>query len=759
VVARDANSAIWERTVDELGPAGQIIPRQHRYTELATGLNHWVNGQWVASQEEIDVSADGNSAAATNGQHLVYFTGDIANEVVELDTPDALKLESRPIALGYDDSSNTVLFAILTNAAGAILPSRNQVIYQSAFTGVAADLLYTYTKAGFEQDIILRAQPPTPESFGLNPQTARLQVLTEFFNPPQPTITSMTLPEQAGISMTDENLNFGVMEMIRGRAFLLGSESQDGGVSVSKSWVQLDGRQFLVEEVPVAELADELAQLPVPQTASVKPNPPLNVVSAKRLLPPQRIVKTNRGKRSGIQFAQAAAPVRGLVLDYVTVSSQTGYTFQGDTTYYISGRVNLNGTNTFEGGAVLKYNRNASANVTPGCCSSPTVIWLGSAYRPVIFTAMDDNSVGETITNSTGTPTNYYASTALEIAYPTVTPTISYFRIAYASQALCLMGGGYYFYNGQILNCQNGITDQDNTQVYPRNVLFGSVQTDLNDLIYADFDVENCTFNSSAYLTSVNQCCQTSDAYFTNCIFANVSALTNNPSLHYLTYQIFGTTNGFYDSPEFGAGPVTNSFYPFQTVGAGNYYLTNGCAFRNAGTTNVDPNLLASLATKTTYPPFVYSNTTISTPTTFNPQAQRDAGDTPDLGYHYDALDYITDELVVTNAPLTIANGTAIACYNRPGIALQDGSSMVSVGSAVAPNWLVRYQSVQEQSVSLGGTNVASGQNVSAAPYGNVGPTGTFQFTHFASPAAGGWDFYHRSNSVFSTLTLQNDEL
>jgi hypothetical protein len=166
-------------------------------------------------------------------------------------------------------------------------------------------------------------------------------------------------------------------------------------------------------------------------------------------------------------------------------------------------------------------------------------------------------------------------------------------------------------------------------------------------------------------------------------------------------------------------------------VGAGNYYLTNGCSFTNAGTTNIDLALLADLRTKTTYPPLVYANTNTSTPIALSPQVQRDTNAALALGYHYDPLDYITDTFVITNAQLTISNGTAIACYNRAGIVLRDGSSIVSVGTPVTPNWLVRYQSVQEQPVFPGGTNVFSGQNVSAAPYGNVGPTGTFQFTHF----------------------------
>ena len=158
------------------------------------------------------------------------------------------------------------------------------------------------------------------------------------------------------------------MKMAPGRAFLLGSDPQEGGVLVSKSWVQLQGRQFLVEEVPVEALANQLAQLPVAQAASAKPNvnSALHVVSAKRMLPAPRLTKTSPSGKFK-QVAQIATPSRGLVLDYVTINgSQTNYTFQGDTTYYISGALNLYRTNTFEGGAVLKFATNSSITIPSG---------------------------------------------------------------------------------------------------------------------------------------------------------------------------------------------------------------------------------------------------------------------------------------------------------------------------------------------------------------------------------------------------------
>jgi hypothetical protein len=98
VAERDANSQVWQRQTYDQTPDGSIVTNIHKHTELATGLNHLVNGQWVASKEEIDISPAGNSAAATNGQHQAYFPGDIYNGVIDLVTPDGKQLQSRPLS-------------------------------------------------------------------------------------------------------------------------------------------------------------------------------------------------------------------------------------------------------------------------------------------------------------------------------------------------------------------------------------------------------------------------------------------------------------------------------------------------------------------------------------------------------------------------------------------------------------------------------------------------------------------------------------
>jgi hypothetical protein len=136
----------------------------------------------------------------------------------------------------------------------------------------------------------------------------------------------------------------------------------------------------------------------------------------------------------------------------------------------------------------------------------------------------------------------------------------------------------------------------------------------------------------------------------------------------------------------------------------------------------------------------------------------------PDLGYHYDPIDYLVDQYVITNATLMVTNGAAIASYNETGIQLRKSSAIVSVGSPLYPNWFVRYSSVQEQAVSLGGTNPAAGRTVSVLRDTGlycctVGPTGQYRFSKFTCPAGGGIHFYHDGLSAYNSLQVQDCEL
>ena len=740
---QEANSQVWQTIKQVTNDQGSVTSQTNQaYVELATGLNHLVNGQWVASSEQISISPDGSSAMATNGQHQVYFPGNVYSGLIKLVTPDGQTIQSQPIGLSYFDGTNSVLIAAVTNSTGAILPSGNQVIYTNAFDGLNADLLYTYTKAGFEQDIVLREQPPDPVALGLNPATTRMQVLTEFFNPPQPSVTATTVPTAVG-NLEDDDLSFGTMAMRRGRAFLVGNNELAAGVT--KRWLLIQGRQFLIEEVPIVSIASEIDTLPpyVAQAGSgTRP-----VVSKNLTLPPQRLTHASP---KGTFLAKAMLSSRGFVLDYVTINSdEAGYTFQGDTTYYISDAVYFSGTNTFEGGAVIKYATNASITLEGG--ADPNC--FASTYRPVIFTAQDDNSVGAIISGSTGNPTNYYANTAL--TFESLSPNLSHIRIAYAQTAIALVSENTTVLDSQFENCQFGFFSEGGI-LNVENVLFANVQTNFDILFGATINAENTTFSLSTCFSFFTYLNSSLTYNLTNCILANVAYLSNAPST---ALSISGDHNGFYNSPAFGSNQSTNTSNPFQAVGAGNCYLTNGCNFFDAGTNNIDSTLLAGLQTKTTHPPIIYSNTSLTTNLILSPQALRDTNAIPDLGYHYDPVDYIVDYYAITNATLTLTNGVVLASYNEAGIQLQDGSTIVSTGTPLLPNWLVRYQSVQEQPVSLGMNGYPPSGGFDVLPsYISTMPNGAFQFTKFACPAGGGDHLYDYGNSSYGNLVVQECE-
>lgn len=542
VTERGADYAVHQKTTLENG-----TNRVHKYTELATGLNYTnASGQLVESKEEIDALPQGG-AAATQGRHQAYFPGDIYQGVIEVVTPDGLHLKSRPMGISYDDGTNTVLIAVLTNSVGVLVGS-NQVVYPNAFAGLKADLRYTYRKGGFEQDIVLREQPPAPESFGLSSQNTRLQMLTEFFNAPEPGQARMKARRQNG--MTDTTLTFGKMQMVQGNAFSIGDPAQNRPKArnnpVYKSWQRLAGRTFLVEELPVQTIAAELEQLPVPASAATtvsSANAALHKVSATRLLPPPtRIVESGTNT---VQLAKADLHYKsGVVLDYDEIDTGTGdFTFETGQTYYISsGGLYFSGTTTIEGGTVIKFPEDGWGGIY---CAN--VVCTTTPYNPAVFTSANDNSVGDTIDGSSGSPAeggnNYLGGNFTELNH-------CWFN--YAGTAIW-SGGSCIFNDCQFLQCYWG-------------VVAGNITVNNSSVsgcyIFCDSGMVggNVTFDSCDAAAD-------GDSTFTNCIFSSMANVIDD--IYSEGAVPDGSHNGFYGgSPTFGDNIVTGSIVDAGSVTA-----------------------------------------------------------------------------------------------------------------------------------------------------------------------------------------------
>jgi Bacterial Ig domain len=686
---------VWQTvTTDDQGRA-----ITNSYTELATGLNFLnpATGLYEESQEQFETTKDGH-AVATKGQHQVGLAADINSAgSVETIMPDGQRLISNPMGLSFRDlsSGKNVLIAQATNSIGELLSS-NVINYPDAFDTLKAAIRYTYTKSGFSQDIILYQNPGSPADYGLDPATTVLEMYTEFFSPPTPTI--QTSPD------SDQTLDFGQMQMGRGVAYLQNQTLQ--AIPVTKEWAQIQSRYFLIEAIPYQQVKPLLDNL---QASVLKEK---KEAVAMRAAPSREKLVAMEAMRPKSKFKQVASikPGQsiqqiGFLMDYTLNSSQTNFTFSGDETYYVSANVILSGTNTtFESGTVIKYTNNVSLTV-----NSP-ITWQGANYRPIVLVSKDDDSLGALITGSTGNPTNnYYATSALTIGV-TNAVNLQNLRVANAQTAISLSGGsGHVIRNAQLLMCQKGIA-ATSAEFSLRNALLHNVLTNFTGSSSTG-RVEQMTVNTASWLNKDIG----SNLFLTNCLLV---AVTNSGSYS-------GNT----------VSNVTSPSGVFQAVGAGFHYLAND-NYRNRGTTTINGALLLDLKKKTTYPPLVLTNT-YNYCVILNPQAQRDT-DTPDLGFHYDPIDYAINTLTMTNATLVLTNGVALATFGNIGILLSDGSKLCSEGTPVNHNHLSRYFNIQEQSTNWGAGWYSAMQTINPYNFGVAPPSAQIRFTDFDSMSAGG---------------------
>jgi hypothetical protein len=403
--------------------------------------------------------------------------------------------------------------------------------------------------------------------------------------------------------LTDQRLDFGAMQMVRGRAFAVGQNPLDG-VRVGKQWQNVNDRTVLVESLPVAAITNQLnglamtgssrrhartARRAVPAGDSM-----LNVISSKRLLPAPKLAEAGKGE---MKLAKISPASHGLVLDYMMIVGGAGdYTFQSDTTYYISGQFDVDGTLTVEGGSVIKY---APSGFMYGEVIDLTgpLNWRTDPYHPATFTEKDDNSAGQTISGSTGNPVICPAE-ALELDVNPGPNNLWDARFLYSKCAVDYGAGPAGFVRDcQFIHDTVGIFDAPSgNPVLVENCLFDNIG--------------NAVFLGVNYGDSIQG---------VNLTIHDAANLVTNTTLSVTNSLFIGVTNWGHTFT--GAFNATNSSDSgvFASGPFGNEYLGTNI-YRNAGTTNIDPALLADLRQTTTYTPADggYPDT-----------------DTPDLGYHY----------------------------------------------------------------------------------------------------------------------------
>jgi hypothetical protein len=789
-----ATNLVGDYTISQVGPHSRIWQNTlgQSVTEIATGLNYWNGAQWMPSQPMFVRSADGSGFEATRIQDPTRLAANLNSQgAVSVTTPDGVVLKSTPLAIGLFDaaSGKSVILATVTNSIGTLVDSRD-VVYDRALVGegLAASVVYSLPDAGsFHQDIVFVGFDPSfnPTNWGFgesSTNTLRIQIFTEFYDPPQPLTIMQPLyvepdPEKraamASPDLIDYMLDFGDYTFELGRAYTAGTnDAATAGVTVAKEFVTQEGRTFLVESVPFGFLQGALRALPAAVTKTSKlilPGTARKTRFAANSVPAPAKSAVASVALLAAATSSAIAKPHGVTVDYVvTVSSSAPTLYAADTTYYVSGTVHNTAAVTMES-AVFKYpTNNAGAIEISGALTLAT-----ANYRPAIFTAADDNTAGASLSttiwsNYTANPTGkYYGNIDLWLN-TTANIALNNLRFAYARIALEIsanaVGQTLSLSHSQLIDCINGIyvsggngsgSGSDSLTLSANNCLMANVEYPLQAFsIIIGGSAYNCTFDAVTQLAQFDGASAGSFA-FTNSIFSGVAS---KGTLNSVTLN--GGYNGYYSSPTIGTPATTAGSWPYQSLAAGSYYLPTNSSFLTLGTTNITASLRKQLQSKTTRVPLLLTST-ITANTNLAPTIARDTNATM-LGFHYDPIDYFS-ACAVSNSTLTLTNGVALAYYSNSGICLQDGSHLASGGSALQRDVLAYYGSVQEQPTNFWGvTNaVARSVPIAPAPFGSSSDPSIFlQFTSIFAPT-GETNLLNTGDSgeILSGLVLRDCEI
>lgn len=727
IVERGPHHRVVRTVTRRVTPFGREYFVTNAYTELRTGMHYSDNGEWKESSSAIEVFPGG--AIARGGAHQVIWSPNLnVQGAVDMLTPDGKRFRSHILGLAYTDavSGQSVLIAEPKDCIGEVVG--NQVIYRDAFTGpFRADVRYTFTAAGMSQDILIREVLPSPGEYDLSDERSRIEVWTEFIEAAEPTKERSVIKVEENLQlrramidpdMTDETLDFGAMRIGTGSAFPLDTPADDEfnseSAPVGKNWIQLEGRTFLIEKTDLRDIREKINRLP--KSTSIngsrsRGQAAIRKGSSRRTLLAALPVPERREARGGngtMRTALVMPPEKGFVLDYSMVSTATNFTFKSDTTYFISGNVTLSGTTIVES-AVIKY---TNGNSTARLIVQGPVICRTDSHRPVIFTAMDDDTVGEIIAGSTGHPTNslrygYFldiAGNTNVIDLHNVRMRRGYYGVNMNSSSKLVLRDAQISSNYAGVVISSGEARLRNVLMHDCRYAYGGASTNNH--------AEHATFHRMEFLRSGTS------------VSSYNTFLTNSMVISVTNFIIYTGVNIASNASDSGI---------FQTVGQGQRYLANGSTNRNAGTTNINPGLLDGLKARTTYPPIVLANLNAST--NLSPVVERDTS-LPDLGYHYDVLDFLVGGVAMTNVTLTVTNGATVgldSSQTNYGIRLGSGAAIHSEGSPTNFNRFVRSLLVQE--VPAGNSSVLTPLFADTVPIPANATTFKARFTDFpASP-------------------------
>jgi len=586
----------------------QVINQQGKpYTEIGAGINYQKDdGSWgEASNTFVASQRTGIDWECYTTYNRVGLKNDISTGAYSIFTQlgnTGKILKSKPVAIAYlnIDTKAWQIFANLQSSVAVV--NGNKIHYPDAFLN--CDLEYVIEKDRLKQNLYIKSKAGFPASPYPADKTA-VVIVTKF------DLANYELPkfvdERGSTEFNDSCEETITGELHFSKQYFDMSEATDNvgkTQKIRKRLIKYNGEYYLLEGLPYQWLAS------------------------------------------------ASYPV---LLDYTEISSNPADdTTWASGTYYVSATISAHGL-IVSAGVIVKSASQATINVDGINANGTATSW-------VYFTSKNDNTVGDTIEGSSGTPAagdwvgfsktqwqnthaDVFQNVVLRYATNGYLPASNYYGSATlvntfndmvikncSTRGLYITGRSGGTIKATISDCQvdtcglgiGGISKAYGDIVITRCLVKGNTTCGIgND--YFKGAIRNCTIDSNTLGLHTHQAGSDMDLY--DCIISNnttnLSIGANGTiDLNYCLQYNNGTTN----APSANNNPLTSADPVYATGTAATGYIGNMAYFLNQATS---PCIDAGSDTA--------ANLSMNAHTTATDKTLD--GDTVDVGYHYEPND------------------------------------------------------------------------------------------------------------------------
>ncbi len=592
-----------------LEPTGEIEEVTYQIIEKGDNLHYnagtFERPVWINTDSAFALSESG-SWESLKGRHQVSLPGELSPKSELLFRVGESYFRTVPFKVMYVERGSGKTFDI-----GWLKSSRAEVkgcvvAYSDAFTGISADLRYTNTRSCLKQDLLLRSLPPSPEEYGLNPHRTYFVVVTEL------TGLSDYVGAAVGIWGDDHPIDLG------------GISSAGLEASTIAFYRNAERKEFLHAFTPGIAFEGEM----------------LKGDKAGSSIPVRKKIWQDQGKYflwEEIPYSfllKAALPV---TIDYTNRSGNitANQIWTAGPTYYVSGTVTLGAgvTLQIDPGAIVKFSDDTygeSGIKVSGAGSK--VIATGLSNNPILLTSANDDSTGEKISGSTGTPVAGDYRNAITVGWNSAsTSSISYCRVLYATRGIEIAGNLSSPIQHNVFSQASetgiGSWSEETLDFKLRNNLFSDSENGITlDINHSLVQIENCTLDqcqgNALDLEGATENVSVRNNLFSRCATA-FRAETIPDANH--DYNAFFSNSIDRDGPSEESHSVSLSSLPFTGSSAEPYYLDQDCDLIDAGSWNsASAGLSGFFTTKYSFP-------------------RNSDGGTVDIGYHYPTFDADND--------------------------------------------------------------------------------------------------------------------